>query len=243
MGTHRVHFTKVTGSRKTETQWKQRDIQSPSFMDAALTVEWLNATKGTAAYRRVLALRAELEALRAELDKPFQPLQWATANRVAKVSVEDARSLNRFTERHRQLNLLLGRYNFKPTMAYNLSSRRWWIAMLPGKSRGPQIEIKNEIQFPQIRVTEPWVAVALARLAASHELGKVHLCTNCRERWLVAWRAIDQFCGKKCREHFHTHSDSYRERKRKSQQEYRRRLDERIFGEDSSQKGDFHGTR
>ena len=80
MGTHsidhRVRLTKVTASpRKKQTQWKQRDIRSPkkapAFMDAALTVEWLNACKGTAAYRRVLELRTELEALRAELDKPF----------------------------------------------------------------------------------------------------------------------------------------------------------------------------
>ena len=32
-----------------------------------------------------------------------------------------------------------------------------------------------------------------------------------------AFRFIDRFCSKECREHFHTDSDAYRERKRKAQ--------------------------
>ncbi|HUZ47875.1 MAG TPA: hypothetical protein VMW54_14665 [Terriglobia bacterium] len=242
MGTNRVRFTKVTGPKEKQTKWNHRDIRSPSFMDAALTVEWLNAAKGTTAYRRVLALRTELEALRAELDRPFPALHWKTATQVAKQSVEDARRLNKFTDRHRQLNLLLGRYAFKNAMAYNLhpTGSRWWLTLIPKKPRGPQIEIENEIGFPKIRVTEPWVSVALARLAVSRELGKVHLCTNCRERWHVALRSIDQFCGSQCREHYHIHSDAYREKKRASQQEYRQRLREG-FG---SKKGEqHHGKR
>lgn len=227
MGTHRIRLTKVTAlPRKKQTQWNQRDIRSPVFMDAALTVEWLNACKGTAAYRRVLALRTELEALRAELDRPFSAIEWETADRPTAQSAKHLRRLNEFTERHHQLNLLLGRYSFKTALAYNLSDHRWWIAVIPKNQRGPHIEVENEIQFPKIRVGEAWVVAALARLAASRELSKVHLCDNCQERWLVALRSIDRFCSNECREHFHTHSDAYRERKRKIQQQYRQRIRE-----------------
>lgn len=234
MGTHRVRLTKVTAlPRKTQTKWTHRDIRSPAFMGAALTVEWLNASKGTAAYRRVLALRTELEALRAELDKPFQPIKWETAERPTEQSAKHLQRLNEFTKRHDQFNVLLSRYSFKKALAYNLTARRWWLIEIPKNPRGPQIEIENEVQFPKIRVTEAWVAAALASLAASRQLPTVHLCENCQERWHVALRSIDRFCSDECREHFHTHSDAYRERKRKIQQEYRQRIREN-FG---SQKG------
>lgn len=227
MGTHRVRLTKVTAlPRKTQTKWTHRDIRSPSFMAAALTVEWLNASKGTAAYRRVLALRTELEALRAELDTPFQTIEWETAERPTKQSAKHLERVNEFTERHRQLNLLLGKYSFKKALAYNLADHRWWLTEIPKNPRGPQIEIEDEIQFRKIRVGEAWVVTALAQLAASRELSTVHLCENCQERWHVALRSIDRFCSDKCREHFHTHSDAYRARKRKIQQEYRQRIRE-----------------
>jgi hypothetical protein len=132
--------------------------------------------------------------------------------------------LNEFTKRHDQLNVLLGRYSFKKALAYNITARRWWITEIPKNPRGPQIEIENEVQFSKIRVTEAWVAASLASLAASHELGKVHLCTNCQERWHVALRSIDRFCSGQCRDHFHTHSDAYRERKAANQRKYRENL-------------------
>lgn len=226
MGTHRIRFSKVTAwPAKTQTQWKHRDIQSPSFLDAAITIEWLNASRGTAAYRRVLAVRAELEALRAELDEPFQAIEWETAKRPTAQSAEYLRNQKKFMRRHHQLNLLLEKYAFKNVMVYNLASRDWWLISIPKNPRGPQITIEKEIRgLPKIWATEASVVVALARLAARHELEKVHLCKNCRERWHVALRGIDQFCSTECREYFHVHSDEYRERKKKLQRDYRERL-------------------
>src|ERR1035437_1049067 len=108
MGTHRIRLTKITAlPRNTQTKWPHRDIRSPAFMGAALTVEWLNASKGTAAYRRVVALRTELEALRAELDKPFPGIEWETAERPTPRSAKHLQRLNEFTKRHDQLNALL----------------------------------------------------------------------------------------------------------------------------------------
>lgn len=230
MGTHRVRLTKVTAlPSKTQTQWKQRGIRSPAFIGAALTVEWLNASKGTAAYRRVLMLRSELEALRAELDQPFQGIEWETAERPAARSAKHLQRLTEFTKRHDQLNVLLGRYTFKKALAYNLTAHRWWLTDISRSSRGPQVEIENEVGFPKIRVTEAWVAAALASLAASRELSKVRLCDECRERWLVSIRpTMDRFCSDECREHFHTHSDVYRERKAASQRNYREKLKEGV---------------
>ena len=241
MGTHRIRFTKVTRPGKTPTKWTHRDIRSPAYMSAALTVEWLNATKGTVAYRRVLALRAELEAFRAEIDKPFHPIEWETADRPTKASAEHLQWQNQLAERRRRIDLRLRKYSFKKALAYTVPDHRLWISEIAKSPRGPQIEVTNESGFPKVRVTEAWVAAALASLAACHELGKVHLCINCRERWHVALRSIDQYCGDKCREHFHTHSDAYREKKRASQQEYRRQFRERqIRKREYRQKGEQH---
>jgi hypothetical protein len=241
MGTRRVRLTSITAlPRKTQTQWKQRDIRSPGFMDAALTVEWLNACKGTVAYRRVLALRTELETLRAEFDKPFPGIEWETAKRPTEKSANDLQRQNEYIERHRQLNLLLAKYSFKTEIAYNFSAHRWWLTVIPKNSRGPQIEIENEAEFFKIRVTEPWVVAALTRLATNRDLSSVHLCKNCQERWHVSLRSIDQFCRKECREHFHTHSDAYRERKRQAQKDYRKNIRENEIRQEnfrSSQKG------
>jgi len=194
-------------------------------MGAALTVEWLNASKGTAAYRRVLALRTELEVLRVELDKPFRGIEWETAERPTAKSAAHLRRMNEFTKRHNQLNVLLGKYSFKKALAYNLADRRWWLTDIANGPRGPQIEIENEFGVPSIRVTEAWVAAALASLAASRELSKVRLCDNCRARWLVSIRpTMDRFCSEECRKHFYTHSDAYRERKAANQRNYRKNL-------------------
>jgi len=243
MGTHRVRLSKVTAwPAKTQTPWKHRDIRSPSFLDAAITVEWLNAAKGTVAYRRVLALRAELEALRAELDKPFQAIAWETATRPTAQSAAEHLRQKKFMRRHHRLNSLLEKYTFTNFMAYNLTSRDWWLTSIPKNPRGPQITIEKEFRWlPKIWATEASVAVALARLATRHELEKIHLCKNCHERWHVALRGIDQFCSTECREYFHVHSDEYRERKRKLQREYRERKLQRDYREQL--RGENYGTR
>ena len=230
MGTIRVRLTTVTGpSSKSQKKWKHRDLRSPTFMGAALTVEWLNASKGTAAYRRVVALRTELEVLRAELDTPFRGIEWETAERPTAKSVADLQRLNEFTKRHDQLNMLLGTYSFKKGLAYNLSDHRWWLTDIAKGPRGPQIEVANQVGFPTIRVTEAWVAASLASLATIRELSKVRLCDSCRECWLVSIRpTLDRFCSAKCRDHFHTQSDAYRERKAASQRKYRKNLKDGI---------------
>ena len=194
-------------------------------MGAALAVEWLNASKGTAAHRRVVALLTELEALRVELDKPFKGIEWETADRPSAKSVSDLQRLKEFTKRHDQLNALLGRYSFKKALAFNTTDRRWWLNDIARGPRGPEIEVGNEVGFPTILVTEAWVAAALASLAASRDLSKVRLCDDCRECWLVSIRPnMDRFCSDKCRDHFHTHSDAYRKRKAANQKEYREKL-------------------
>jgi len=234
MGTHRIRFSKVTAlPAKTQTKWKHRDILSPSFLDAAIAVEWLNAAKGSPAYRRVLELRSELDALRAELDKPFQAIQWETATRPAAQSLEHLRRQKKFIRQHHQLNLLLGKYAFTHVMGYNFTSRDWWLTPIPKNPHGPMIVIEKEVGWlPKIRVSEASVVLALVRLATRHELAKIHLCKQCGGRWHVALRSIDQFCSTECREYFHTHSDEYRARKRKSQRDYRDQL-----------RRNSHGTR
>ena len=211
----------------TDEKWKQRDLRSPSFMGAALAVEWLNASKGTAAHGRILAVRAELEALRVEHDTPFVGMQeWETCRAACPPSrLRTYRGIYSISPNSTTNSIcVLGSTPLK-SLTYNLTGRRWWLTDVAKNPRGPQVEIENEVGFPKIRVTEAWVAAALASLAASRELSKVRLCENCRERWLVSIRpTMDRFCNEECREHFHTHSDAYRERKAATQRNYRKKL-------------------
>ncbi len=206
---------------KTGTEMKQQ-IRSQSFNDATLAVEWLNDAKvqRSAAYRHVLAVRQELEELLAAQDRLMRTQMKTPTVRVSGLWVE-------LKSRVDKLDLLIGKYSFKPQLFYSVYTGLWCLDMVPKYPRGPQVEVRGQgVAFLPLRVqvSEPVVITALARLAASRELAKVHLCTTCKERWHVAVRRIDQFCSTECREQFHTHSDEYRERKKKSQREYRARL-------------------
>ena len=206
---------------KTGTELKQR-IRSQSFNDACVAVEWLNAAQGTAAYRRVLEVRQELEELRAELDRLKQ-----TRGSAVKVRV-----MADLQTRHERLDVQMARYSFKPELNYSLASGFWGLDMVPKRPHGPQVEMHGQgfAYLPRrISVSEPVVITALARLAVNRKLYMVRVCDYCRERWLVSIRpTMDRFCSYKCRDAFHTHSDEYRERKAANQRNYRKNLKDGI---------------
>lgn len=220
MGTKRLAFSEVAApAAKTSTEFKKR-IRSQAFGDSTIVVAWLNAAKETAAYKRVLSVRAELEVLREMLDALR-----GERRALALLPKEDpARAMlkEEFRIRHNDLNMLLAKYTFKPALAYSLDTGIWRFATLPNNSRGCEVKVEDE-NFA-VRVNRTTVIAALARLAAGRELKKVHLCDTCQEQWFVAIRRVDKFCSQECRDHYHANSDEYRERKRKTQREYRERL-------------------
>ena len=120
---------------KTGTELKRR-IRSQSFSDAALAVEWLNAAKGTAAYRHVLDVRKELEELRAEIS----PLSQAHGGPVVKARDRE-RDIAGLAARHDKLDLLLRKYSFHPEMTYSFAFGIWALDMIPKNPRGRQVVV------------------------------------------------------------------------------------------------------
>src|ERR1017187_383320 len=180
----------------------QARIRSMSAADALMVVEWLNAAKGNAAYRRVLAIRRKLEDLRAMIDSLRQQMQDARARRERLIgrqsplspqeveeSVQRAELRKAFRERHNSLNRDLSRYTFCPVMSYDPSYEVWRYNAIPRKPRGPVIEVT--LQGITVQVSAATAAAALARLAAQGELHKVRLCEWCKKRWRVSERECD----------------------------------------------------
>jgi hypothetical protein len=230
----KVGFVEAIAPRpKTQTEMKRR-VRSLSSTDAAIAVEWLNEAQHTAAYRRVLMVRGELEELGETLERLRQQRQeWKS--RKFRRSKSDAEILNNlsvstsmatlqehFREHHNALNLRLARYAHVPALAYNLDSGIWRFGMVPKRPGGPEIVIED--QLLRVRINEAAVIAALCRLAANRELHKVRLCEMCGERWRISERQIDRFCSPKCRDAFHINSPDYKERKAANQRKYREGL-------------------
>ena len=222
-------------SPKTLAELKTRNLLL-TRSDASIAVEWLNAAKGTAAFRRVLAVRQELEELGAMLDGLTQQRQAAKDRRprTQQVELDDLRELakshgiqEQFRQRHNAFNQLLSRYTYVPALAYNPDTGAWRFNTIPKRTRGPELALgetldeSNPNRTVSVRAGEPTVVAALARLAAKRELSRVRLCEACRDRWRVSLRAIDKFCSDECRIRFHVHSEEGKRRHREAQMKYR----------------------
>lgn len=212
---------------KTRAQVKSRN-RLLSRSEASIAVEWLNAAKGTAAYRRVRAVRQELEELGAMLDSLRRQRLAAKAKRrqTQQEMLGDLAELGKwagmqeqFRQRHNAFNQLLSRYTFVPALAYNLDAGLWYFNTVPKRTRGPVVKFDDQTVI--VRASESTVVAALARLAAKRELSKVRLCEACQERWRVSLRGIDKFCRPECRIRFHVHSEEGKRRHREAQNRYR----------------------
>jgi len=226
-------------SPKTLAESKTRN-RLLTHSDASIAVEWLNAAKGTGAYRRVLAVRQELEELGAMLEDLTQQRQAAGQAakegrpRTQQEALDDYPKLvklagtnEQFRQRYNAFNQLLSRYTFVPALECNLDTGLWRFNTIPKRTRGPELALgdtldeSNRNRTVSVRVHEPTVVAALARLAAERELSKVRLCEACRERWRVSLRDMDKFCSDECRIRFHVHSEEGKRRHREAQQRYR----------------------
>lgn len=223
-----ISATEPAPETQTGLQVRARAI---GMTDARLAVEWLNRFRGRPAYKRVLNIRQELEALGAMLDELRARWQnvpkhkrGQTPERIAAVShqlLELGESQEKFRERHNVLNAKLAAYSFQPALAYSLPAGGWAFGMVPKHGRGPRLVISDGTN--DVTVDEGTVVSALCRLAASGELGKVKLCGWCGKNWRISERAIDRFCSDKCREQFHSHAPGYNSRRAEIQRQYRER--------------------
>lgn len=233
-----------TPDPKTQAGLK-RQARSMLYLDAMLAVEWLNATQRTAAYRRVLMVRRELEELGAMLNS-LRQLEQAREQRIRNQKpleeiLEISRSLSptekieadeaikakqmlraQFRERHNAFNQLIARYTYVPVLDYSPDYGIWRFNAVSKRSREPKITVNDG--YSNIRVDESTVIAALCRLAANRELFKVRLCAQCEKHWRVSEREMDRFCSPECREAFYAKSSEFHRRKADNQREYRARL-------------------
>ena len=129
-----------------------------------------------------------------------------------------------FRHRHNQFNKILADYNtFRPAMAYEFERDEWRCCILPSDvQREFQIKVRDQNGIT-VRIRESDVVLALARLAADHQLSSVRLCAQCQKVWRVARREMDRFCTDKCRDAHRRSTPKYRECKKKIQRDYRAR--------------------
>jgi hypothetical protein len=222
-------FIKATAPRpRTQAEINER-IRSRSYADALTAVAWLNDAKGTAAYKRVLMVRRELDELAKMLDALGQ--QWrahkATRRRTeGKINEreQETAQLEIFRRRHNDLNRMLTRYTFVPALDYAIPSAAWRFDTVPKLLGGPETEIEDRLFT--VLISEASVVAALARLATQRELYKVRLCDQCGERWRVSAREMDRFCSDRCRDAFRASAPGFKERAAERQRLYRQRMKE-----------------
>ncbi len=200
-----------------------------AFGDADRVVQWLNASKGTPSYVRVVAIRRELEELPSEFvihadayahsfggvlrlgePPPEKRREWPK---------EKLRVQRQLRERHVALNEALKKYVFRPRATCVILSHSWIFGMVPDENkRWFQMTIGQET------ISEADAALSLVRLAETGELGKVRLCEMCKERWRVAAKRSYRFCSDRCREDFYAKAPDYHGRKAANQRRYRENL-------------------
>lgn len=180
--------------------------------DVAFVVYCLNVCKGTDAYKRLTVLHRDLVEFRAKAIEQQQ-------SRRGFLNVELMAWLGR---RHGEISEGLSRYHLRPGISsYSAvgGECRSSLVAIPGR-KNPQIRGGS---FP---ITEGDVAMALVRLYADGDLGKVRLCETCHNQWRVAAHSNYRFCSKECREQFYKSQPDYHERKRKNQRQHRKNLKE-----------------
>ena len=175
----------------------QRAKRSAALSDAQIAAAWLNAAKGTAAYKRVVALRAHLDHLDALLSDRIR-----------------GHAKNEWYIQQEAANQLLARYSFSPRVTRSPEGQRQYHAALRRLS-GPSVNVTDG--STTVVISEPLAAAALARLYANTELWHVHLCQHCASQWKARVRRMDLFCSRECQLQAYSASSEYRERHARSQ--------------------------
>ncbi len=217
---HTAFPSAIAPQPRTETERRLRN-RDGAFADAIRAVEWLNATKGSPAYKRVVGLRAHLAALSGSMD--------------AYQREEAPEALLKIRGHFRAVNEILARCSYVPVVAIDAKANvlRWNAASKA--DRGPVVTVSDGELTVEVREAD--AAMALLRLASGRVLYQARLCDQCKSVWIVSGRQMDRFCSAGCREAWYTKSDAYRQRRREIQRNYREQLRRKIAAEDARQKG------
>jgi hypothetical protein len=201
------------------------DARRLGLNDASKVVQWLNASKGTSSYSRVVRIHQELQDLPLEFSRNTD----AYIHRFEKVTQlgeagtdwpkEKIEVQRKIAERHVALNQSLSQYVFRPRATYIIAGYNWLFGMVPDeKKRWFKIKVGQET------ISEADAVMALVRLAESGDLGRLQRCEMCKERWHVAAKRNYRFCSDECRENFYAKAPDYHSRKAANQRKYRENL-------------------
>lgn len=192
----------------------------------------MNAAKArreNQSYRRVLGLLHDLKLLSELRSKIQTPYIAALKNlRSSKLGTEvrfpgisrKSRTYQALDHLQNKINRNLSRYAFNPAVSYSVSYDTWRGGIVPANNRKFFL---FEIT-PGNTVSEADVALSLIRLDLLGELGKVRLCKNCGEKWIVGAKSNYSFCLPECREKFYVLNPEFKARKARNQKAYRLRV-------------------
>jgi hypothetical protein len=214
------------------TSVDERQFQKLLRNDAEVAARLLNASQGTAAYRRLRAIRLGLERLRAdalELQRIGRALEaemfpggkkrpeaGGTEKGFA-LSAQYRSQYRRMNQRHMLMNARLARYAFRPCVSYTVTADEWRLGLVPDSGPG-----FFETEIGPYTVTEGDAAMSLVRLDGHGDLSTVKLCEHCRRRWKYAKRpSWDRFCSSKCREAAYKQQPGFHKRKAEIQRNFR----------------------
>jgi hypothetical protein len=212
-------------SPKSDTKVERaKETRQLTLSDAELTVQWLNASRGTRSHDRVVFIRRELEALQSEwTDHSFGPPPWQRPITPGVNNADEFWKEHRQLEvRHHSLNEVLGRYIFRPRITLSVYENTWHFGMVPDDNRK-----SFQIKIGARTIAEADAVMTLVRLDSTGDLRQVHLCKMCRQTWFVAAKRSYQFCSNACRTGFYASSPGYHEKKADIQRRYRTRLKKR----------------
>ncbi len=181
-----------------------------SLSDAALLSEWLNTSKGKSR-ARILELYRELQKFGGDQALYQQQRQAAESaiqkrsprNAIRRLGEEVQRTWKNLEQRHRLLLKALSRYSFRLGLGY--------LAISGTKTAG------------FVAPEEGNAAFAVVNLFNAGELDRIGTCQTCG-RWRVVAKSHYRFCSEACRLESYAKDDQFRERKKRNQQNYRKRL-------------------
>ena len=215
-------------------QGNEREYKRLLSNEGKVAVLCLNASHGTAAHERLVAIhrklgelragRSELKQISKDIDAEMFPQKMAGPGRAGTRRHKQlaAKFKTRFQDLDQQqiaLNELLARYAFRPCVSYIFVSDEWRPGLVPDTNQR-----FFQTKVGQFTVTEADAAMSLVRLDANGKLHKVRLCKMCRARWLYG-RTIDKYCCDACRDEDRRNSPDYHERKAEAQRKYREGLE------------------
>jgi hypothetical protein len=184
-----------------------RDTKPVILSEASRVVLWLNAAKGTEAYKRIVGIHR----LIAELVEGYEQ------------GIDQQEDFDRLQQQHRKLNVKLSRYSLCPQSMYFLTQQIWTAPLIARETEG-DFQLSYGDPHHGLKLCEAGTAHLLVKLTETRSSHHVRLCEQCRDKWVVAFRSIDRFCSKDCREEFYKNADGYKARKKANQASYRARL-------------------